>query len=56
MADDGGISVIFINATDELITGIEIFARSDSITCTYLKLALLSQNWNNIPLNQALVL
>lgn len=56
MAEEGSISVILMRATDELMTGMLIFESSDSTTLTSLMLAFLSQNWNNTPLNHALVL
>jgi len=56
MAVLGYIWVNFINATEELMTGIDILIIIDYITFIYLINVLLSQNLNNIPLNHAFVL
>lgn len=56
IALEGSIYVIFIKATEELMTGIDIFVSNDSMTLTYFNGVVLSQNWNRIPLNQAFVL
>jgi hypothetical protein len=53
---EGSIYVIFIKATEVIITGIDIFDNKDSITLIYLIEAFLPQNSNKIPLNQEFVL